>query len=256
MAINFNTEYNKEIRRIVYNFNRKRQRAIKRGFSYLPPKQYVSELKGRYKTRAALDRELKSIEAFNLMGKTAFEVMETLGGGRVSRYQMDYMKSHLRSTKAFFDRRIKEAKELYEEDRNIIARREYLFNLEEKRKYLDLDIDYLDESGLKTFEKYTRQAQTYNLDNARKYRNFLAIVEQAMDMVGFSNETKDSFFAKFNNLSPAEFIKLYQRSNMIQRVYDLYVSSTQLNTDDEDASRILTNLTERIDEEIALLYEK
>ena len=256
MAINFGAEYNKEIRRIVYNFNRKRKRAIKRGFSYLPPKQYVSELKGRYKTKAALDRELKSIEAFNLMGQTAFEVMETLGGGRVSRYQMDYMKSHLRSTKAFFDRRIKEAKELYEEDRNIIARREYLFNLEERRKYLDLDIDYLDESGIRTFQKYIEQAEDYELKKVRDYRNYLNIVDQVMEMVGFDKSKRDVFFAKLEKLTPAEFIKLYQRSVIIQRIYDLYVSSNQLSTDEEDATRVLTRLTDRIDEEIASINEK
>lgn len=258
MAIKFDPDYNREIRRIVYNFNRKRNRAIKRGIAekYLPEKRYVSDLKMEYSRRSALNRELRNLEKFNKLGFDAFEVVETLGGGRTSRYNLEYLKNNLRSTKEFYDRQIEEAKLLYEDNTNSMSRREYLFNLEEKRKYLELDIDYLDESGLKTFAKYTRQAQTYNLDNARKYRNFLAIVEQAMDMVGFSNEAKDSFFAKFNNLSPAEFIKLYQRSNMIQRVYDLYVSSTQLNTDDEDASRILTNLTERIDEEIASLYEK
>ena len=256
MAINFDAEYNKEIRRVVYNFNRKRQRAIARGFSYLPPKQFVSELKGRYKTRAALDRELKSIEAFNLMGQTAFEVMETLGGGRVSRYQMDYMKRHLKSTKAFFDRRIAEAKELYEEDRNIIARREYLFNLEERRKYLDLDIDYLDESGIRTFQKYIEQAEDYELKKVRDYRNYLNIVDQVMDMVGFDKAKRDVFFAKLEKLTPAEFIKLYQRSVIIQRIYDLYVSSNQLSTDEEDATRVLTRLTDRIDEEIASINEK
>lgn len=256
MAIRFDPEYNAEIRRIVYNFNRKRNRAIKRGFTHLPPKQYVSDLKARFDNRGALNRELRNLEYFNQMGQSAYKVIETLGGGRASLYELDYLKRNLKSTKAFFDRQIAEAKDLFDENPNSMTRREYLFNLQEKRRYLELDIDYLDTSSIKTFQRYTRQAQTYNLDKARRYRSFLAIVEQAMDMVGFSDQAKDTFFAKFNDLSPAEFVKLYQRSNLIQRVYELYVSPDQLSTDDEDATRILTTLTERIDEEIASLHEK
>lgn len=255
MAIHFDADYNAEIKRIVYNFNRKRNRAIKRGFRNVPDKQYVSELKSRYDTREDLNRELSNLEMYNKMGSAVNEVIETLGGGRLTQYEMNYLKSNLASTKAFFDRQIKEAKDLFESDTNSIARREYLFNLQEKRKFLELDIDYLDQSAIKTFQKYERQAQTYNLDRARKYRSFLAIVDQAMSMVGFSNQAKDTFFSKFNELTPAEFVKLYQRSNLLQRVYELYVSKDQLSTDDDDATRILSLLIERIDEEIESIHE-
>ena len=65
MAIRYDAALNAEIRRVVKNFNQKRNRAIKRGFSNLPPTMKVSELKARYEKRPELLRELKLISKFN-----------------------------------------------------------------------------------------------------------------------------------------------------------------------------------------------
>lgn len=251
MSIRYTKDFNAEIRRIVYNFNRKRNRAIKRGFTLVPDKQYVSELKFRYSDKSELVRELKLLEKFNIMGDAAYEIVDTLGGGKISRYQLDYMKKNLQQTKQFFDRQIAEAKELYAEDTYSMARRDYLFNLEAKRKYLELDIDYLDESGLKTFQKYISQAQSYNIRQLSGYRGFLSVIETTMKNLGYDIQTRNAFFEKFMNLTPAQFVKMYRKSDLINRVYDLIQSpvsgETHLNTDEEDARNILDELINNFD---------
>ena len=80
--------------------------------------------------------------------------METLAGGRTSRYNLMYIKDNLKDTKAFFDRQIAEANELFASDPYSIARKDYLLNLEEKAKYLEQDIMDLSQSGITTFNKY------------------------------------------------------------------------------------------------------
>ena len=121
MAIKFDPDYNREIRRIVYNFNRKRNRAKKQGIpeKFLPEKRYVSELKMEYLTRSELDRELRNLEKFNTMGLDAYSVVETLGGGRTSQYNLNYIKSNLKATKDFYDRQIEEFKELRKTENRI-----------------------------------------------------------------------------------------------------------------------------------------
>lgn len=246
MAIRYSKDFNAEIKRIVYNFNRKRNRAIKRGMTYVPDKQYVSELKFRYSNKSDLVRELKLLEKFNLMGQEAFEIEQTLGGAKVSRYQIDYLKQNLEQTKEFYDRQIQEAKELFENEPYSMARKDYLFNLQTKRQYLEYDIDYLDESGLQTFRKYIKQAQSYNIKQMTGYRGFLSVIDSAMKTVGYDTQTRDAFFKQLMDLTPAQFVKMYRNSDLINRVYDLVTSPqhgpSQMNTDEEDARNILDEL--------------
>ena len=50
MAIRYDANYNREISRVVKNFNNKRNRAIKRGLKNVPAPIKVSDLKARYRT--------------------------------------------------------------------------------------------------------------------------------------------------------------------------------------------------------------
>lgn len=251
MAIRYDKDFNAEIKRIVYNFNRKRKRAIERGIDQVPEKQYVSELKFRYSKKSDLVRELKLLERFNDMGQKAFEVVETLGGGRITAYKLEYMKRNLRQTKQFYDRQIAEAKELFADEPYSMARRDYLFNLQTKRDFLELDIDFLDQSGLSTFNKYINQAQSYNIKQLSGYRGFLTVVENAMKTLGYDMKTRDAFFAKLVNLTPAQFTKIYRNSDLINRIYDLIPSpksgEMRLNTDEEDARSIIDELISNFD---------
>lgn len=246
MASKFDPDFNAEIRRIVKNFNQKRNRAYRRGFSYLPNKAYVSEIKQNFPTKREIKRYLRQLEKFNQMGDSAFDVVTTNAGGRISKYNLMFIKDNLNETKAFFDRQIEEAEELFYEDQYSIARRDYLFNLQEKRKYLDIELMNLDQSGLKTVDKYVKQSLNYNKSVLESYKGFLSSVDIVMRQAGYDEQTISNFYGKLANLSPAQFIKMYRSNDLIARVYELVDSpksgEARINTSDEDARTLIDKL--------------
>lgn len=243
---------NNEIRRIVKNFNQKRNRAIKRGFSYVPDQVYVSDIKKNYTNAKEIRKYLKELEKFNTLRDSALELVETMGGGRTSRYKMMIIKDNLKETKDFFDRQIAEAKELFYENQFSIARRDYLFNLEEKRKDLELDINTLNQSQLNSFERYTNQYLNENKSKINAYKGFLSELEDIMKMSGVSNEKRRQLYDKMADLTPAQFIKMYRKSDLINRIYDLVISPAhgekKLITDDEDARNLVDLFIETFDD--------
>ena len=260
MAIKYDADLNNEIRRIVKNFNQKRNRALKRGFSYLPNKAFVSEIKTSFDNRTDLKRYLKELEKFNKLKDYGLETVETLAGGRTSRYNLMYIKDNLKDTKAFFDRQIAEANELFASDPYSIARREYLFNLEQKRRYLDINIMNLDQSGIKTFQKYTAQALNYNKSNITAYKGFLSGVEQIMKNAGIDQKRINQLYEKMANISPAQFIKMYRKSDVIAKLYDIIPSpshgKSMINTSDEEVEdlveKFMKDFTKEMSESTAL----
>ena len=138
VAIKYDKAYNAEIRRIVHNFNQKRNRAIKRGFTHLPPLMTVRELKLRYTSRSQLNRELRLLERFNKKRDEALKVVETSGGAKAIQWELDYIKANLRYAKEFYDREIEKAVSL--ETPLNVTKYEYINNLKSKRDYLNLEL--------------------------------------------------------------------------------------------------------------------
>lgn len=252
MASRFDPDFNSEIRRIVKNFNQKRNRALRRGFSYLPNKAYVRDIKTNFNTKSEIRKYLRELEKFNKMGDSAMDIISTDNGGRISRYNLMFIKDNLKDTKAFFDRQIKEAEELFYEDQYSIARRDYLFNLQAKRKYLDMEIMQLDQSGLRTFDRYTKQALSYNKSNITAYKGFLGGVEDVMRRLGYDERFISRFYEKMANISPAQFIKMYRKSDLIARIYEMIPSPEHgrdsINTDDETAKKYVENFMKDFDD--------
>ena len=251
MTTRFDPEFNEEIRRVVKNFNQKRLRAYKRGFSYLPDRAYVSRIKQNFDTKKEIQKYLKDLEKFNTMGDSAFDVVETAMGGRISKYNLMFIKDNLKDTKDFFDRQIEEAKELFYEDQYSMARRDYLFNLQAKRQYLEQDIMNLTQSGIRTFEKYTKQALNNNRNMLSSYKGFLSVVENVMQMVGYDEKGISDFFGKMANLTPAQFIKMYRSNDLIARIYELIISpkagKARLNLDEDEARGLVDTMLKNFD---------
>jgi len=251
MASRFDPDFNAEIRRVVKNFNQKRNRAYRKGFSYLPNRQYVSYIKQNLGTKSEIEKYLNTLKKFNNMGDSALDIIETRMGGRISRYNLMFLKENLEDTKDFFDRQIEEAKNLFYEDQYSIARRDYLFNLQQKRAYLNKDIMDLNQSGIRTFEKYTRQALNNNRNMLASYKGFLSAVDIAMRQAGYDEKTISNFYSKLGDLTPAQFVKMYRSSDLIARVYELIDSPThgkaEMNLKADDARLLLDKLVKDFD---------
>lgn len=254
MAIRFDADYNAEIKRIVYNFNRKRNRAIKKGIpkKFLPDKVFVSDLKISFTNKRDLNRELENLQRFNELGSSAFAVVETLGGGRTSKYQFEYIKNNLKATREFYDRQIEEVKEIISLDKHNHSLDSYLLTLMNHRQTLDLDVNTLTDSQLKSVNKYINKSKNYVQHQIRGYRGFLSVVETVMRILDYSDETINTFFDKMSELSPSEFLKMYRHSDTIAKIYDLIPSppiknGRLLSSDDEDARGYIDELLNTFD---------
>lgn len=252
MAIRFDKAYNAEIRRVVRNFNQKRNRAIKRGYRYLPPKLTVSELKSRYTTRSQLNRELSMLKKFNKQGDKALKVVETSGGAKAIKWELDYLKKNLNYAKEFYDREIRDAARL--DTPMMVAKAEYLNNLKAKRDYLDLELTELNQSQFRTFRNTINEYLYANQRNLASYRNWMGEVELIMRNLGYDNKTINKFFEGFNELTPRQFLNMYRQSALVSRIYELYIPtrdhSFKLSTTEEDAKELINTFMMEKDEMI------
>lgn len=252
MINRFDPDFNAEIRRVVYNFNRKRNRGIKKGYKYLPNKVYVSDIKEQFQTKGEIEKYLAQLEKFNVMGSTAYQEVRTLGGAKTSQYNYNFIQDNLQATRDFYDRQIAEAKRIFEKDQYSMGKRDYLFNLEEKRKELDLNIVELTQSQFNAFTHYTNAMLNEHRSKVNAYRGFLSVVENVMKMTGIDIKERNKFFEKMSDLTPAQFIKMYRDSHLIARIYELIDSPKSgemyINTDDEDAAELINTLIEDFDQ--------
>lgn len=250
MAIRFDKAYNAEIRRVVRNFNQKRNRAIKRGFTHLPPILTVSELKSRYTARSQLNRDLRLIEKFNQDRDDALKVVETSGGAKAIKWELDYLKSNLRYAREFYDREIEKAAKL--DTMMNVTKMEYLNNLRSKRQYLDLELTELNPSQFRTFRKTINEYLYANERNLQGYRKWMGEVEVIMRHLGYDNKTINEFFKGFDKLSPRQFLNMYRQSALVSRIYELYIPSSdgnfRLSTTEEDAKELINTFMIEKDE--------
>lgn len=252
MAIKFDPAYNAEIRRVVRNFNQKRNRAIKRGYRYLPPKMTVSELKSRYTSRKQLNRDLNALKRFNREGDKALKVVETSGGAKAIKWEYDYLKKNLQYAKEFYDREIEDAARL--DTPMMVAKSEYINNLKSKRDYLNLELSELSQSQFRTFRNTINEYLYANERNMNGYRNWMNEVELIMRNLGYDNKTINKFFEGFNELTPRQFLTMYRQSQLVSRIYELYIPtkdhSFKLSTTEEDAKDLINTFMVEKDEMI------
>lgn len=252
MAIKFDKAYNAEIRRVVRNFNQKRNRAIKRGYRYLPPKMTVSELKSRYTSRSQLNRDLNALKRFNREGDKALKVVETSGGAKAIKWEYDYLKRNLQYAKEFYDREIEDAARL--DTPMMVAKSEYINNLKSKRDYLNLELTELSQSQFRTFRNTINEYLYANERNMNGYRNWMNEVELIMRNLGYDNKTINKFFEGFNELTPRQFLTMYRQSQLVSRIYELYIPtkdhSFKLSTTEEDAKDLINTFMVEKDEMI------
>lgn len=251
MAISYDDAYNKEIARVVRNFNRKRNYAIKTGKGMVPEAVKVSELKARYETRAALNRELNLLRQFSK--RDALTEVENLGGVKAVKWEVNYLRSNLKYAKDYFDREIEKASQI--PDKMAVSRKEYVNNLKAKRQFLDLEMSLLDPSDFRTFKKTINEYLYANERNVAGFRNWLKEVETIMRNIGYDNKTINKFFEGFETLTPEQFIKMYRENSLVSRIYELYIptndGSFQLSTSQEDAMDLIDTMMEEKDQMIS-----
>lgn len=247
MAIRYTPEYNAEIRRIVHNFNQTRNRAEKAGVpkNRLPNPVKVSELKSNYKTKRALERALNRLDKFS---RRSTNERITIGDNfKTTKWNYDYVKGNRDLAQEYFK---KEFDRVEKRVSQYPGERDYLNTISAKIDILSKDIDKLEEREFKASLNAVNEFMQAPSQRKSAYRGYLAVVEDVMDTLNIDNTKKNAFFKKFEQLTPTQFLYMYDNNALIERVYELYFKrnengEVQLNTDVNSANEIIDELLEQ-----------
>ena len=249
MAIRYDPGLNKEIRRVVNNFNRKRQRAIKRGYKDMPPRMYVSELKARYQNRGELKSELARLENFNKGGDRALATVENSGGAHAIKWEYDYLKANQQRTIDYLQR---EYNRLTRLDAKYPGQRQRLDAVAANLSIAQMNIDYMNQDQFKSYRAGVRTYLNSMRKNAGAYRGFMSAVETLMRYSGIPEKTINNFFDKFKVLTPDEFTYLYETNDLISLIFDTFDSygngEVKIYASDEETKDRINALLEETDD--------
>lgn len=257
MSIRYDPGFNKEIRRVVNNFNQKRDRAIKRGFKQIPPRLYVSELKNRYTNRNQLKSELARLENFNKGGDRALEMVENSGGAKAIEWEFDYLKQNQNKAIEFYQREYNRLSNL--KDR-FPGERQRLDTIKQKLSIAKLNIAYMNQDQFKSFRASVYGYLHQQTQNTKGYRGFMSAVEILMRTSGIPEKSINKFFDKFNVLTPDQFTYLYETNDLIGKLFDIIDSlgngKYKFYATDEEIKEHVDSLLEQTDDMVKKAKER
>ena len=216
MAIRFTPEYNERINKIVRNYNARVRKANKEGRlrkSNLPETVSARTLKKSYTSRTDLDRELRTLEMFNR--KMARHPV----GEHLTEYDIATIKANKQATIEHFEKLADVVRSKV--GKNLPLQQGRLDTIEVNIKNLMQDVDTASESDKRAMLAYVNKYRKNFERQANGYRGFLSEVDMIMDRVGVSKEQKDVFFKKLSKLNSEEFYELYEKSDLVSKVYEL-----------------------------------
>lgn len=249
MPIELSPELNRRLNKVAKNYNERIRRANKFGKiakSKLPTKVKVRDLKKSYSNLDDLINEMQNLELFNRKDFT------TPVTDHLSVYDINLIKQNREQAIEFFEKQVELLR----------PKAETFYPMKKARmKTIQQNIDIL--KSAKTPEEL-RAASRY-IDKYRKsferqatgYRGFLSEVEAIMKRVGISKEQRDTFFKKMSQLNEIEFMELYEKEDIINKIYTLADSPKYtggkliLHDSEENALNLINSLISNIDNMIS-----
>ena len=216
MAIRYTPDLNARMRRTVREYNRRVRRANTEGKvrkSNLPEVTSVKTLKASFQKRSDLERELKTLEMFRR--KSAREP----AGDFITKYDVDVIKANKEATIKHFENVANIIRGKAES--NYPLQRARLDTIELNIQNLKQDVDTANESDLRAMKAYVDKYRKSFERQATGYRGFLSELDLIMDRVGIEGADKDAFFNKMSQLNSEEFYELYEKSDLISKIYEL-----------------------------------
>lgn len=257
MAIRYDKALNKEINRVVKNFNSKVKRLEKSNRDLiLPSKVYIKDLKKDSTSRRNLYRELDKLKRYSVRG--AEETITTKGGSILSKYQLDNIKREAKRIKQQLTREITFRKSTkpkvfgVEQDVTFAEMGDITYlNLLSRRKALNKDITKLSPSGLKGFinllEKSNRK-RNYDFNNLQ-YNWSNEMLMPLAYLTGYPMDKLNLVVQKVGALKEKEFLELFNNEMVMKALIDYYAEATRGNTQiNDDVKSLLDELVNSIDE--------
>lgn len=210
MAIRYDKNFNKEIQKVVKNFNAKITRLEATEQEILPDKTSVKELKTIYKDRRQLKRKLKQLRKFSEKGME--KVLITPGGAEMTQWEYETGRADYTMVKRRLGKKVK---------LEGVIKSPYL-----KREETQNAIDKLDEmkKSFKDLSQSELEAIKTMLDKEIKNRyyedifkrNFLTKFEATLRDGGYSSE----IIEQFKTMTGEELLLMYKKEQAIQDIME------------------------------------
>lgn len=229
MAIRYDKKINREIAKIVRNFNNKVYRLERQNAVFVPSRVRVKNLKSQYQNRSALKRKLAELQRFSERGVES--IVYTLGGTSISKWELATLKREQTRAKRLLTRRIRKLEttvptvfgkkqlKTYAEMGN-----EELSNLRARRTALNKRAERLDEKALKQLEKLvTKTIQRLTTQDITFYNSYFEIIENAGYMANIDPQIISHIKENLRKLTPTEFIEFANIEKSIKSIIDYYL---------------------------------
>ena len=233
MAIRYDKKINKEINRIIKNFNQKISRLEKEGRELLPEKITKQDIKESVHTRSQLKQKLKELKSFSKRG--AEDVITTSGGVNISKYELENLKKQTAVVKAKLTREINRLK--VERPKVFGKMQDVSFaemgdvdflNLQARRKALEKNVNLLNLGDLGRFKsilKKTKESQELPPEIFKG--RYLEMLTDLGYYYNYDADKLNEIKRAMLNLDDNKFLKLFKSDKAIRSILDYYPVVTQ-----------------------------
>ena len=261
MAIRYDKKLEKEISRVVKNFNQKITRLEKDERELiLPTKITKKEIKENVYTRTELRRKLNELKRFSTRGVE--QTITTKTGVKLSIYELNEIKREAARVKRNVTREIKRLQiekpkvfgKIQTSTFSEMGDTDYL-NLLARRKALEKDITKLDKQELERYKKLVKKTgKNQQYMNTIFKENYFKMLTDLGYYFNYDNDKLNKLKNKLMKLNSNDFLKVFKEDKSIRAILDYYPVITNnfnaINPNDikEDVDSLYDNLIDNIDE--------
>lgn len=261
MAIRYDKRINKEINRIIKNFNQKISRLEKEGRELLPEKVTKQAIKESVHTRSQLKQRLKELQRFSKRG--AEDVITTSGGVNISKYDLENLKRQTSIVKAKITREINRLKVERPKVFGKIQDVSYaemgdidFLNLQARRKAINKDIKKLNREELERFKKILKKTKESQEFPAEIFKGrYLDMLTDLGYYYNYDNDKLNEIKKAIINLDDNKFLKLFKSDKAIRSILDYYPVVTQNFTGINQNTINPSDISEDVEDLYDNLYE-
>lgn len=212
---------NRELRRAVQNFNKKRQRLEDKGVSpsLLPSKASVRGLKLAYNNKRDLNRRIRQLQSFSGAGEVRSNLQNVMGTDALFAYR----KKELNKRKVALNRQLKGIKARPIKYRSV--RDGAILNTEAKLKYIDKDLETVDVKTLQRLNKNALDREHMAKRNETFYNSYFKMMYLEAGQSDFDYQKAKAIEKELKKLTPQQLLELNETDSTVKTVTEQFVDS-------------------------------
>lgn len=212
---------NRELRRAVQNFNKKRKRLEEKGVSpsLLPTKASVRSLKLAYNNKRDLTRRLKQLQSFTASGDVRSNTKNVQGTDALFAYRQ----KELNKRKTALNRHLKNIKGQKIKYKSV--REGAILNTEAKINYVDKDLENVDVKTLQRLNKNALGREQIAKRNETFYNSYFKMMYLEAGQSDFDYGKAKAIERELRKLTPDQLLELNETDPTAKTVTEQFVDS-------------------------------